>query len=190
MSRRSLKDKLRNKEYRDRFVSAHIDTGLPFQIRALREQRGMTQEDLAHLMDTSQEGISRIESPGRGLAIKTLVRLASAFDVALVVRFVPFSGLARWVTDLSPGALEVPDFEHDPGFGSQVAGTEDWEHVSLVPTSAGYVPYELATTSPAPRLAITTDFRETAAVIQIQTASSKGAVGGTYGRVQQEKGAA
>jgi transcriptional regulator with XRE-family HTH domain len=88
----TLAGQLRDKEYRDAFVASQIRIGLPMQCRALRESRDMTQPELAEAAGMSQPRISEIERPGeRKLNIDTLLRLASAFDVALEVRFVPFS---------------------------------------------------------------------------------------------------
>ena len=38
--RKRIIEDLKDKEYRDAFAVEHIDTGVPFQIRALREQKG------------------------------------------------------------------------------------------------------------------------------------------------------
>jgi len=134
---RNLYKKLKSKEYRDAFVAAHIQDGVSFQIRALRDQRKWNQRDLARALKVSQPAIAQYESPERALNLTTLQRVASAFDVALIVRFVPFSELARWAENLSTSALQVPEFEHDLGFsdggwGSQAltgtarAFTRDW----------------------------------------------------------------
>lgn len=107
---------LHDKEYRDLVVEEEINTGLPFQIRAMRQARGWSQHELAERVGITQEGISRLESVNYGkFTLATLKRLASAFDVALAVRFVPFSEMAQWITDLSPESLAVPDFDQDPG---------------------------------------------------------------------------
>jgi len=66
----------------------------------------------------NQNAISRLESPDYGKpTITTLKRLASALDVALVVRLVPFSELAHWVggkvylnKGISTESLAVPEF--------------------------------------------------------------------------------
>jgi transcriptional regulator with XRE-family HTH domain len=113
---------LRDKEYRDIFVEEEISTGLAFQIRRMREARGWSQGTLAERIETTQAGISRLENPNYGrFSLSTLKRLASAFDVALIVRFAPFSALADWVASLSAEDMEVPDFEHDPGLERQSA---------------------------------------------------------------------
>jgi transcriptional regulator with XRE-family HTH domain len=109
---------LKDKEYRDAFVSEHINTGIPFQIRTLREQRGWTQEDLAIHTGMKQEAISsRIENPNYGkLSLSTLKKIASAFDIGLVVRFVPFGDLVDWDIHLSSKSLRVPSFKDDSYF--------------------------------------------------------------------------
>lgn len=112
--REKLKERLKDKEYRDAFVSEHIDTGLPFQIKALREEREWSQEKLGNMAGMHQERISALEDPNYGkFTLRTLKKLASAFDVALMVVFVPFSKLLDWESDLSPEALRAVSFEED-----------------------------------------------------------------------------
>lgn len=118
-----IKD-LQDKEYRDAFAIEHIDTGVPFQIRALREQREWTQTDLSKRTGMAQETISRIEDPNYGkLTLKTLKRLASAFDVALMVRFVPFSELVEWELHLAEDSLKALGFEEESYF-KEIPGKE------------------------------------------------------------------
>jgi transcriptional regulator with XRE-family HTH domain len=109
---------LKNKEYRDAFVSAHIDTGIPFQVRALREHRGLTQKELAERAGMKQERISAIENPNykNAFTLSTLKRLASAFDIALIVRFAPISQLVDWELKLSPESLQAVSFNEDHYF--------------------------------------------------------------------------
>jgi transcriptional regulator with XRE-family HTH domain len=108
--------KLRNKQYRDAFVGSQISVGLPFQIRALREKRGWKQSQLAGKTGMLQPRISAMESPGGAkFTLETLRRLASAFDVALMVRFVPFSDLLRWSEDFNPDGFTIASFEEDAG---------------------------------------------------------------------------
>ncbi len=106
--------KLQDKEYRDAFVASQINIELPFQVRALREARGWTQSQLAEKAGMAQPRISAIETPGKGkFNLDTLLRLASAFDVGLVVRFAPFSEMIEWAEHFSPDSFEVPSFEED-----------------------------------------------------------------------------
>lgn len=116
--------KLKNKKYRDAFVASQISVGLPFQIRALREQRGWKQSTLAAKAEMLQPRISAMESPGSAkFNLETLRRIASAFDVALVVRFVPFSELVDWSDNFDPDSFEVPEFEKDSDLKEPIKST-------------------------------------------------------------------
>jgi len=107
-----LFSKLANKKYRNLFVASQINKGIPFQMRALRAARKMKQSDLAILAGTTQTVISRIENNGAGnLSVKTLLKLAEAFDVALVVRFEPIDNLIDWVDNLSQENLSPSSSE-------------------------------------------------------------------------------
>ena len=121
-SRKSLINRLkRGKETREKFVSSHVDKGTAFQIRAMRDRQEISQMELAGMIGTNQNNISRLESSNYGKAtLTTLKKLASAFDVGLVVRFVPFSQLINWVSGtpfwdrgLSTHALGVSSFEEE-----------------------------------------------------------------------------
>jgi transcriptional regulator with XRE-family HTH domain len=111
---------LQDKETRDSFVSDHINIGIPLQIRALREQKGRewTQQELANKAGMKQTRISAIENINykNAFTLSTLMRIASAFDVALIVRFVPISELVKWELDISPEKLEAVSFDEDPYF--------------------------------------------------------------------------
>jgi transcriptional regulator with XRE-family HTH domain len=112
---------LEDKEYRDLFVEQHINRTVAFQIRATREAQEMRQVELGHEVNMAQGRISLLEDPNYGnFTINTLKRIASALDVALIVRFVPFTQLATWVAGaqqvipgLSSESLAVPKFEDD-----------------------------------------------------------------------------
>lgn len=52
------------------------------KVRAVREARGMTQEDLAHRSGLSSVQISRIERGRREIRITTLLQLLRALDVS------------------------------------------------------------------------------------------------------------
>lgn len=106
--------RLKNKQYREAFVGSQISVGLPFQIRALREQNGWKQSHLAQKAGMLQPRISAMESPGGAkFNLETLRRLAAAFDVALVVRFVPFSELVNWSEAFEPDKFSVPTFQQE-----------------------------------------------------------------------------
>lgn len=106
--------KLETKEYRDGYTQAQLSIEVPFQIRALRKARGWTQAQLAERCGIPQARISHIEQPGRDpLSLRTLYRLSAAFDVGLLVEFVPFSELIRREAAFDPKTFSVPSFKDD-----------------------------------------------------------------------------
>jgi len=78
----------------------------------------LSQPRLAELVGTTQNQIYRLENPSTTKpTITTLKKVAAAFDVALVVRFEPFSQLVNWMsgtsfedTGLSSESVAVPNF--------------------------------------------------------------------------------
>jgi transcriptional regulator with XRE-family HTH domain len=108
----------RGKTERERFVESHLGKGISHQIRAIRDELGCSQIELGEKVGMNQNAISRLESAEYGKpTITTLKRLAAAFDVGLIVRFVPFSEMVHWVSGapyvnrgLSTEALIVPTF--------------------------------------------------------------------------------
>ena len=112
--RTQLWEKMRDKPYRETFVAAHLSTNIAAQIQTIREQRGWTKKQLAQEAGMSPSRITVMEDPSyENFTLTTLKRLASAFDVALIARFAPFSDLVDWVAELSPEKLQTPEFEMD-----------------------------------------------------------------------------
>lgn len=137
---------LAGKEYRDAFVEAEINTTLPFQIRAMRSSRGWTQTELAQRTGQKQKTISDFENPNYGrLTLTSLKRLASAYDVALVVRFAPFSELVDWTVSMSKPRMEVPSFEQDE-FSEAAGVAEDSMTVFYSSVEGNYPLGEVAQT--------------------------------------------
>jgi len=88
--------------------------------------RGWTQETLAEKTGMLQPRISGLMKPGKTRPnIETLRRVAEAFDCALIVRFAPFSELARWAEDFEPDSFNVPSFKDDAGFIERKSATSD-----------------------------------------------------------------
>ena len=113
VTKNQLWKSLKDEEYR-REYSADVGTGLAFQIKLLREKNGWTQDRLAELTGKQQETISQWENPDYGnYTLKTLKSLAAAFDVALMVKFVPFSELVEWMSGLTPGRLAPSSFKEE-----------------------------------------------------------------------------
>jgi len=104
------------KTYRDARVASQIRNGLAFQIKALRDAHGWSQRDLGERVGMAQETISLLENPNYGkFTLRTLLRLASTFDVAILVRFGPFSELVNWESHLTADDLAPPSYADDLG---------------------------------------------------------------------------
>ncbi len=111
MSKEVLLEKLTDPTYREAFISEEIDTGIPMQLRAMREKRGWNQKYIAEKMDTKQPRFSLMEKPGYGnFSLNTLKKIASIFNVGLIVSFVPFSEMIDFVEGFSRKRLEIPSF--------------------------------------------------------------------------------
>ena len=107
-----LFEKLKSKPYREAYVAEHVRTGIAYQIRALRTQRGWSQKRLAEEMGKPQSVVSRLEDPDYGkVSIQTVLEGAAAFDVALLVQYVSFPEFLRRTWDVSPEALQVDSFD-------------------------------------------------------------------------------
>ena len=104
----------KSKQHRAAYVSSQINIGLPFQIRALRKQREWDQAKLAIEAEMVQPRISAMENAGHAsFNLATLKRLAEAFDVALIVRFAPYSELIRWSDKFSPDDFRILSFSEE-----------------------------------------------------------------------------
>lgn len=107
----------KRKEYRDAFSEEHIDTGIPFQIRALRDERGLSKRDLQGLSGINVSWSSRLENPNNRICtLSNLKTIASIYDIGLMVRFVPLSDLVEWELNLNTESLKVLSYDQDPYF--------------------------------------------------------------------------
>ena len=85
-----LEKQLQDPAFAARFERAGEAWDVALQIAALRQQAGLSQKDLAKLLKTSQQQISRLESPGyEGHSLSTLRRVAQALHARIRVVFEP-----------------------------------------------------------------------------------------------------
>lgn len=114
--RKVLVGKLQDKEYRDAYMRATVTHGLAHQIRVNRELRNLSQQSLAAKCGgkTTQVVISRLEDPSYGkFTLNSVLKIASALDVALVVRLVPYSKFLLETADKSVMGLCAKSFSED-----------------------------------------------------------------------------
>ena len=84
-----LKEQLKDPAFRDAYEEEGIYAELAIQAARLRIQKRLTQPALAIRLHTSQQTITRLESPRNGsLSLRTLVKLAHALGKEVKVQFV------------------------------------------------------------------------------------------------------
>lgn len=129
---------------KEAYVEAELVNGLAHQIRILREQRGWTQKELARRLSTTQNTISRLEDPAYGrYTFRTLLGLSKAFDVALFVRYLPFSKFMEATRDTRPERFEAASYEEEAAtvqfFIEYKGGRGDATAVCVLPDSESYI---------------------------------------------------
>ncbi len=130
--REKLVKKLTNKDYRDAWVDESVKMLVPYQIQAIRNQRGWSQEILGSKAGMLRNAVSRLESIDYGnLSVNTLLRIAHGLDCGLLVKFVPFNRLVKEFDDVSPKALEVDSFEDDIVFNPKQVNVENKSIASM-----------------------------------------------------------
>ena len=87
---RYLEEQLKDPDFAARFRRAGEAWDVALQITALRERAGLSQAQLAALLKTSQQQISRLESPGyEGHSLSMLRRVAKALNARVRVVLEP-----------------------------------------------------------------------------------------------------
>lgn len=118
--RERLLAKFHDKKYRHTYVDAFTDSYLATQIQVLREQRELNQTQLADLSGLKQSQISAFEDVNNSSwTIRTLKKLAKAFDLVLVVKFESFGKVLPDIESLNRPALQKASFNDDPVFAQQ-----------------------------------------------------------------------
>ncbi len=80
-------------EMAERLKQADQAWDVALQITELRQKAGLSQKELAQLLHTSQQQISRLESTGyEGHSLSTLRRVADALHARVRVVFEPIDG--------------------------------------------------------------------------------------------------
>src|SRR5437762_14124536 len=101
---RYLEEQLRDPDFAERFKRAGEAWDVAVQLAALREQAGLSQAELARKLKTTQQQISRLESPGyEGHSLSMLRRVAKALHAR--VRVVLEPDLAGKATGLAEGPV-------------------------------------------------------------------------------------
>src|SRR5438552_311137 len=85
-----LEEQPKDPAFAERFEKAGEAWDVALQIAALREKAGLSQRDLARKLKTSQQNVSRLESPAyEGHSLTMLRRVAEALGVTVRVTLAP-----------------------------------------------------------------------------------------------------
>jgi transcriptional regulator with XRE-family HTH domain len=104
-----LRCEFQDKEYAHAYMEESLNHYIATQIKVLREQRQLTQTQLAILAEMEQGDISVLEDVDyESWSIKSLKQLANAFDVTLHVSFESFSNSIQRIENFSRKILERP----------------------------------------------------------------------------------
>lgn len=84
-----LKGQLKDEEFRKGFEEEGVYAQLAVQIARIRSRKKLSQKQLARLLHTSQQTVSRLEGPrNTSYSLRTLIKLAHALGKELKVQFV------------------------------------------------------------------------------------------------------
>ena len=87
-----LEEQLKDEAFAERFRKAGEAWDVALQLTDLRKRAGVSQKELARRLHTSQQQISRLESPAyEGHSLSMLRRVASALGAEIKVTFEPAS---------------------------------------------------------------------------------------------------
>jgi len=87
--RSRLREDLKDPEFKTHYQEERQALKLAMKIAKLREKKGLSQQQMAKLMGTSQQAISRIESGEyEGFTLKTLEKIAEATGTKVKIEFV------------------------------------------------------------------------------------------------------
>ena len=85
---RYLEEQLKDEVFAERFKKAGEAWDIAVQLSALRKEAGLSQKELATRLGTSQQQISRLESPSyEGHSLSMLRRVAEVLGASLHVEF-------------------------------------------------------------------------------------------------------
>ena len=118
-------DQLSDREFRHAYMADQVRTHIALAIRILREQEGRewSQAELGRRCDKPQSWISKLEDPEYGkVSLQTLLEIAEAYDLPLLVQFPEWSDWLRRMKNQSRENFEKKSFDAD--FLNKFAATE------------------------------------------------------------------
>lgn len=83
---------MKDADFRRLYAEADIELRVALEVIKARESKKMSQRELAVVLKTKQQTVSRIERGAQNVTIETLDRIARALGRGLEVRFVAMDG--------------------------------------------------------------------------------------------------
>jgi len=131
---KNLREEFKDKEFAHAYADEFLNVYIATQIKVLREQHKLSQEELAELTGMKQERISVLENVDySSWSINTLRKLAKAFDVTLRVTFETFGRGVSEMKNLNRLALERVSREQEIEWEEKA---EKWTHALLAGKSS------------------------------------------------------
>ena len=115
--RNNVIEEFKDRDYRESYAEDYLHSFIAMQFRAVRERRGMTQEELAQAIHTRQTAISRLENiNNRSRNLNLLQKAAFALGCRLRVSLETFGSLINdEAPQFSREMLQRPSFEDEFG---------------------------------------------------------------------------
>jgi transcriptional regulator with XRE-family HTH domain len=86
----TIREELEDPEFRQGYAEAGEAWDLAIGLARLRQERGLTQAQLAEMVGTQQQNIARIENPAySGHSLSLLRRIGRALGMVVRVQFIP-----------------------------------------------------------------------------------------------------
>lgn len=145
---------IKGRDTRESYIRSKLSVLLPAQIRSLRLRREMKQAELGAAAEMKQGRISVLERIGEAsFSIETLIKLASAFRVGLIIKFASMSEMLNWENGFQPDTFDVVPIEDDMAFvHTSTAGNREQSNPRMILAmigSATNVTTEVAPTYPS-----------------------------------------
>jgi transcriptional regulator with XRE-family HTH domain len=110
-----------DQDYRASYAESFMNSWVAAQIKVLREQRNLSQQELADLIGTKQAGISRLENTNySSWKVQTLARIARALDVRLRISFEEFGTLPEELFKFGRDFLKRESYCKDGVFKKEI----------------------------------------------------------------------
>ncbi len=89
--RESLKEQMENEEFKQEWDKTELEYQIIKAIITAREEKNITQKELAEMTGITQNDISKLENGNANPSLQTLKKLANGLGMAIKLEFVPIT---------------------------------------------------------------------------------------------------